>query len=135
MKHLGTIAAASVIATLAGVSAASADDCSGRNHDTGTVVGAAGGAAIGGLASHSVAGAVIGGVAGGLAGNAIARSEDCAKTQHRANDDDRAQAYDEGYQDRAAEDRAEDRNEDRQAKSEPRPLRDDAESADRDYPD
>lgn len=54
-----------------------ADECSGRDHTTGTVVGAVGGAAIGGAVSHNVGGAVVGGVLGGVAGNAIARSEDC----------------------------------------------------------
>ena len=52
--------------------------------DTGTetVLGAASGAAVGGLASHSVAGAAIGGIAGGLIGNAIGSSnnrEDCRR--------------------------------------------------------
>lgn len=133
MKHLGMLAAASALLTIAGAGAASADDCTGRNHDTGTVLGAAGGAAIGGLASHSVAGAVVGGVAGGLAGNAIARNEDCAKAEQRADDEDRAradsdraQAYDEGYQDRAAQDR--------EAMNQPRPLHDDADRDDGDYP-
>jgi hypothetical protein len=63
--------------TLAGTSGSYADDCSGHDHDTGTVVGAVGGAAIGGVATNSVGGAVVGGVLGGLAGNAIARSQDC----------------------------------------------------------
>ena len=60
-----------------GSTAALADACSGHSHDTGTALGAIGGAAMGGLASHSVGGAVVGGVAGGFAGNAIARSNDC----------------------------------------------------------
>lgn len=79
MKRMA-FAAMAVIAL--GSAPAFADACSGHSHDTGTALGAVGGAAIGGLASHSVAGAVIGGVAGGFAGNAIARSSDC--NHHRA---------------------------------------------------
>jgi uncharacterized protein YcfJ len=73
----------------AGTIGAAADECSGRSHDTGTALGAGGGALIGGLASHSLAGAVVGGVAGGFAGNAIARSEDCnhhSRYRHRERD-------------------------------------------------
>jgi len=81
MKSLGRILAAAALALTAGTVSAYADGCSGHGHDTGTAVGAVGGAAIGGLASHSIVGAVVGGVAGGLAGNAIARSNDC---NHRA---------------------------------------------------
>jgi uncharacterized protein YcfJ len=132
MKHFAMLAAASTFLAIAGAGAASADECSGRSHDTGTVLGAAGGAAIGGLASHSVGGAVIGGVAGGLAGNAIARDQDCAKTEQRAEEraqdraEDRGQAYEEGYRDRA--------DEDRQALNQPR-LEDDSDRAERDdYP-
>lgn len=77
MKPFGKILAATALVLTAGTGSAFADSCSGRNHDTGTAVGAVGGAAIGGLASHSIVGAVVGGVAGGLAGNAIARSNDC----------------------------------------------------------
>jgi hypothetical protein len=77
MRSFGRIVAAAALLTGLGLGSAYADACSGRSHDTGTAVGAVGGAAIGGLASHSVVGAVVGGVAGGLAGNAIARSSDC----------------------------------------------------------
>lgn len=80
MKHLGKLLAVAALAL--GSSTAYADECSGHSHDTGTAIGAGGGALIGGLASHSVVGAVVGGVAGGFAGNAIARSEDC--NHHRA---------------------------------------------------
>ena len=80
MKHVGMMIAAAMLAL--GTGSAYADQCSGHSHDTGTALGAAGGAAIGGLASHSIGGALIGGVAGGFAGNAIARSEDC--NRHRA---------------------------------------------------
>ena len=77
MKHISMLLAASLIGLGAGTISASADSCSGHSHDTGTALGAGGGALIGGLASHSVVGAVVGGVAGGFAGNAIARSGDC----------------------------------------------------------
>ena len=77
MNRFLKIAAAATIVLGAGTLSASADNCSGRSHDTGTALGAGGGALIGGLASHSLAGAVIGGVAGGFAGNAIARDQDC----------------------------------------------------------
>jgi hypothetical protein len=77
MKSIGKILAVTAVVMTAGVAPALADACSGHGHDTGTTVGAVGGAAIGGLASHSIVGAVVGGVAGGLAGNAIARSNDC----------------------------------------------------------
>ena len=83
MKHFAKFAAACAITLTASTIGAAADACSGRSHDTGTALGAGGGALIGGLASHSVAGAVVGGVAGGFAGNAIARSEDCnRRTPH-----------------------------------------------------
>ena len=67
MRSFGRIVAAAALLTGLGLGSAYADACSGRSHDTGTAVGAVGGAAIGGLASHSVVGAVVGGVAGGLA--------------------------------------------------------------------
>src|SRR3954465_12827645 len=72
----------------AGVSAAFADDCSGRDHTAGTVLGAAGGAAIGGAASHNAGGAIAGAVVGGLAGNAIARAQDCERGQYRRDQQD-----------------------------------------------
>jgi Glycine zipper len=75
----------SAIACLFGVlsaTAAYADDCSGRDHTTGTVLGAAGGAAIGGVATHNAGGAIAGAVVGGLAGNAIARSQDCDRSNY-----------------------------------------------------
>ena len=77
MRNFTKFAAVAVIAFGAGTIPALADGCSGHSHDTGTAIGAGGGAVIGGLATHSVVGAVVGGVAGGFAGNAIARSEDC----------------------------------------------------------
>lgn len=69
---------------LLSATAAYADECSGRDHTTGTVVGAAGGAAIGGVASHNAGGAIAGAVLGGLAGNAIARQQDCTPADYRA---------------------------------------------------
>jgi hypothetical protein len=102
MNRFVLIAVASTFLAIGGAGAAFADDCSGHNHDTGTAVGAVGGAAIGGLASHSIVGAVVGGVVGGVAGNAIARDQDC---DHQAAEDrSRDQAYNDGYADRAAED-------------------------------
>ncbi len=77
MKHTGTFAVVALLALGAGTVAASADDCSGHSHDTGTAVGAVGGGVIGGLATHSVVGGLAGAAVGGLAGNAIARSDDC----------------------------------------------------------
>ena len=102
MNRLVLIALASTFLTIGGAGAAFADDCSGHSHDTGTAVGAVGGAAIGGLASHSIVGAVVGGVVGGVAGNAVARDQDC---DHQAAVDDRARdrAYNDGYADRARE--------------------------------
>ena len=103
MKHLTTFLAATALATFGGLGAASADECSGHSHDTGTVVGGVGGAAIGGLASHSVVGAVAGGVVGAVAGNAIDRAQDC--DSHRADADDHAnaRAYQEGRADGRAD--------------------------------
>jgi hypothetical protein len=104
MRNLIVAAAASAFLAL-GANAALADECSGHSHDTGTALGAVGGAAIGGLASHSVVGAVAGGVVGGFAGNAIARSSDCNDEKRAEAADANEHAYAEGYQDRAAEDR------------------------------
>ena len=102
MNRFALIATAAAALTFAGTGAALADDCTGHNHDTGTVLGAAGGATIGGLASHSIVGAVVGGVVGGVAGNAIDRDQDCAKQAER-NDRDSHDAYNQGYEDRAAQ--------------------------------
>jgi hypothetical protein len=106
MNRFALIAAVSAFLTIGGAGAAFADDCSGHSHDTGTAVGAVGGAAIGGLASHSIVGAVVGGVVGGVAGNAIARDQDCSDHQVREEDHARHQAYNDGYEDRAAEEQA-----------------------------
>ena len=135
MKRFCVIAATSAFLSLAAGQAAMADDCSGKDHTDATALGAVGGAAVVGLASHSVVGAVVGGVVGGVAGNAIARDGDCAKAERRADAqaDRRADAdaaYQQGYQDRAADDRAAD---DRPAVDAPRPLQGDADARD-DYP-
>lgn len=79
------IAHTSALACLFGLLSATAvfaDDCSGRDHTTGTVLGAAGGAAVGGVATHDAGGAIAGAVVGGLAGNAIARSQDCDRSTY-----------------------------------------------------
>lgn len=47
-----------------------------QNEATGTVLGAAGGAVVGGALSRSAGGAVVGGLAGGVIGNAVGRSMD-----------------------------------------------------------
>ena len=83
MNNIGKFTAACLIVLGAGTTTAFADACSGHSHDTGTALGAGGGALIGGLASHSIVGAVVGGVAGGFAGNAIARSNDCHRYSYR----------------------------------------------------
>ena len=138
MKNICMMVAASALLSIAGTGTALADDCSGHDHDTGTALGAVGGAAIGGLASHSIVGAVVGGVVGGVAGNAIARSDDCAKAERRADAEaehhaDADAAYSQGYADRAAEDHAV--AEDRAAIGAPRSLHDDADGPERDnYP-
>ncbi len=81
-----------------GATAALADDCSGRDHTTGTVLGAAGGGIIGGLASHGNGLGIIGGaLLGGLAGNAISRDMDC-DDQRRA-----VGSYDQSFRGRVGE--------------------------------
>ncbi len=72
------VLAASVVVLGAGTTGALADSCSGHNHNTGTVLGAVGGGAIGAAATHGSLGGVLGGaVLGGLAGNAVSRDMDC----------------------------------------------------------
>ena len=77
LKQTAAMLVAAAIVLGATTVAAMADACSGHNHTTGTVLGAGGGAIIGGVATHSAVGAVGGAVLGGLAGNAISRSNDC----------------------------------------------------------
>ena len=71
-----TVLAMATTALMLGASgAAFADECSGRDHSTGTVLGALGGSLLGGFASHGNGLGIIGGaILGGLAGNAISRS-------------------------------------------------------------
>jgi surface antigen len=77
-KKFGLVAGATVLAFGICTSAAMADECSGRSHTGGTVLGAVLGGVIGGAASHGNGGAVVGGaILGGLAGNAISRDIDC----------------------------------------------------------
>jgi hypothetical protein len=89
MKIARTSALVCLVTLLSGT-AAFADGCSGRDHTTGTVLGAAGGAAIGGVATHNAGGAIAGAVVGGLAGNAIARAQDCDRGNYRGD----GRAYD-----------------------------------------
>lgn len=85
MKTYRILASAGLFALISATSAY-ADDCSGRDHTAGTVLGAAGGAAIGGAATHDAGGAIAGAVVGGLAGNAISRSQDCDRGSRRGYD-------------------------------------------------
>jgi len=96
-KILMSAAAAMLFVGLSSTGAL-ADACSGRDHTTGTVLGAAGGGIIGGLASHGNGLGIVGGaLLGGLAGNAISRDMDC--------DDQRAAArsYDDSFRGRVGQ--------------------------------
>lgn len=67
----------------ASATASYADACSGRNHPTGSVLGAVGGGLIGNAITGGGAVGIVGGaVAGGLAGNAIERDLDCKRGRH-----------------------------------------------------
>ena len=98
MKKIALSLAAAALTLGLGTASAFADECSGRNHDTGTILGAVGGGLIGGVASHGNGLGIIGGaLLGGLAGNAISRDMDC---------DDRpyaARSYDESFHGRVGE--------------------------------
>jgi len=62
-----------------------ADECSGRDHTGGTILGGVLGGVLGGAVSHGNGGAVVGGaILGGLAGNAIARDMDCSDRPYAA---------------------------------------------------
>lgn len=104
MARLAKVFAASAALFLGTAGMAFADDCSGHSHDTGTAVGAVGGAAIGGLASHSIGGAIIGGVVGGFAGNAIDRAQDCQRQQAYDDRTSNRQAYEDGRAQQAYDD-------------------------------
>jgi surface antigen len=81
-----------------GATGAFADDCSGRDHTTGTVLGAAGGGIIGGVASHGNGLGIVGGaLLGGLAGNAISRDMDCKDQPYAAH------SYDDSFHGRVGE--------------------------------
>jgi len=84
MRTLGRIVAATALVLSFGTGAAYADGCSGRDHTTGTVLGAGAGALAGGLIGGDLAGAAVGGVAGGLIGNQVARSQDCNRVRASA---------------------------------------------------
>src|SRR5437899_1168921 len=87
---------ASLLVAGAATSIARADECSGHNHTTGTVLGAVGGGVIGGALTHgNIVGVAGGAVAGGLAGNAISRNMDCH--HHRRYGDDRRRYWSERY--------------------------------------
>ncbi len=80
-----TAFAAALLMLGLGSTAASADECSGRDHTAGTVLGAIAGGVLGGAVSDGNGGAVIGGaLLGGLAGNAIARDMDCEDRPYAA---------------------------------------------------
>ena len=75
---LRKIAITAIAFLMMGSSVALADECSGRDHTAGTVLGALAGGVLGSAASNGNAGAVVGGaLLGGFAGNAIARDMDC----------------------------------------------------------
>ena len=69
LKKITMSAAAAALMLGLGATGAMADDCSGRDHSTGTAVGAVGGGLIGGLATHSV----LGGLGGALSAGLLAR--------------------------------------------------------------
>lgn len=94
----------SMILTAAGLalalstSTAFADACSGRDHTTGTILGAIAGGVLGSAASHGNGGAVVGGaLLGGLAGNAISRDMDCSDRPYAA------RSYDDSFHGRIGE--------------------------------
>jgi surface antigen len=98
LKKIALSTAAAALILGLGATGALADDCSGRDHSTGTVLGAAGGGIIGGVASHGNGLGIIGGaLLGGLAGNAISRDMDCNDQQHAA------QSYDQSFRGRVGE--------------------------------
>jgi osmotically inducible lipoprotein OsmB len=81
--RMSTLAVAALLVVGTSGSAAYADACSGRNHNTGSVLGAVGGGLIGNAMTGGGAVGIVGGaVAGGLAGNAIERDLDCKRGRH-----------------------------------------------------
>jgi surface antigen len=98
LKKLALSTAAAALMVALGATGALADDCSGKDHTTGTVLGAAGGGIIGGVASHGNGLGILGGaLLGGLAGNAISRDMDCDDQQHAA------VSYDQSFRGRVGE--------------------------------
>lgn len=98
-NRISLTAIAAILTLGAATIAADADSCSGRNHNTGTVVGAVGGGLIGNAITHGSAVGVVGGaVAGGLAGNAISRSSDCRHGSRYRQADGRSYYYDRYHQ-------------------------------------
>lgn len=96
-KNLMLIAAASLSLGLCATSAF-ADDCSGRDHTGGTILGGVLGGVLGGAATHGNAGGVIGGaLLGGLAGNAVSRDMDCNDRPYAA------RAYDNSFHGRVGQ--------------------------------
>lgn len=80
-----TAFAAALLTPGFGSTAAFADECSGRDHTSGTILGAIAGGVLGGAAGKGDGVAVVGGaLLGGLAGNAIARDMDCADRPYAA---------------------------------------------------
>lgn len=85
MLRTTTLAVATSLILGFGATAAFADECSGRDHTSGTILGAIAGGVLGGAASNGNGGAMIGGaLLGGLAGNAISRDMDCADRPYAA---------------------------------------------------
>jgi surface antigen len=98
MRMNKVILAAVLLGLSLGTNAALADECSGRDHTTGTVLGAIAGGVLGGAVSHGNGGAVIGGaLLGGLAGNAVSRDMDCGDRPYAA------RAYDDSFRGRIGE--------------------------------
>jgi surface antigen len=96
-KKLLLVAAAGLTLAL-GATSAFADDCSGRDHAGGTILGGVLGGVLGGAATHGNAGGVIGGaILGGLAGNAVSRDMDCNDRPYAA------RSYDESFHGRIGE--------------------------------
>lgn len=92
LKKITLTTLAAIAALGIGCGSALADECSGHDHTTGTVLGGVGGGLIGGLASHGNGLAILGGaLVGGLAGNAISRDMDCGDRPYAA------RAYDDSF--------------------------------------
>jgi surface antigen len=79
------LSAATLLAMGFGAGGAYADECSGRDHAGGTIVGGILGGVLGGAVTHGNAGGVIGGaLLGGLAGNAVSRDMECEDRPYAA---------------------------------------------------